>query len=78
MWIMDHDAFVSYVREDSEIVDQLCRELRASNIRLWVDRNELAVGVRWETAIRDAIRKGAFFICCFSANSVSRGRSYMN
>ena len=74
---MQH-VFISYVRENSEIVDKLCETLESHGIKVWLDRNDIDPGVFWEQAIRDAIEKGAFFIACFSKEYYERGRTYMN
>jgi hypothetical protein len=75
---MSKHVFVSYVREDSAVVDRLVSELKAAGIRVWLDRDDLPPGSRWEDAIRQAITHGAFFICCISTRYLSRERSYMN
>ncbi len=71
-------AFVSYVHEDKEIVDRLCSELREGGVALWVDREKILPGERWRSAIRKAIRDGAFFLACLSRSSQSKRRSFMN
>lgn len=72
-------AFISYVKEDSEQVDELCKVLEAANIPYWRDRNDLPPGADWMATIRDAIRSGALvFIACFSKNSRAKQKSVMN
>lgn len=71
-------VFVSYVRENRQLVDQLASELSASGVRVWLDRTQIQPGQRWETAIRTAITKGGFFMACFSKEAEERDRSYMN
>src|SRR5262245_46698477 len=63
--IMGH-VFVSYVRQDQGTVERLCRELLANGVEVWLDRESIGLGRRWEDAIRCAIKGGAFFIACFS------------
>ena len=70
-------AFISYVSEDSTLVDQLQRDLEAAGIQVWRDKDQLAPGMQWKTAIRRAIRNGTFFLACFSKASASRTKSYM-
>lgn len=74
---MEH-VFISYVREDAAMVDQLVSVLSSHGIKAWIDRNELQAGVRWSQAIRNAIREGTYFIACFSCNYKAKTRSYMN
>lgn len=74
---MSH-VFISYVREDSSLVDRLERDLKLQGIQVWLDRNSIAPGKFWHRAIQEAIQTGAFFLACFSGNSTSRSRTYMN
>ena len=37
--------FFSYAREDSEAVLKLARELRAVNVKLWLDQLDIFVGI---------------------------------
>lgn len=72
-------VFVSYVREDSEQVDQLCAVLEGSRIPYWRDRSSLGPGDAWKAKIRDAIREGSLvFLACFSENSRAKLKSHMN
>ena len=71
-------VFVSYVREDSAQVDQLCSVLEASRIPYWRDRTSLGPGDAWKAKIRDAIRGGSLvFLACFSENSRAKPKSHM-
>ncbi len=71
-------VFISYVGEDSETVDRLCGYLTAAGVKVWLDKNRIAPGVRWRQAIRRAISEGAFFIACFSKVYNDRSKTYMN
>lgn len=71
-------VFISYVREDSADVDKLAEQLRHAGVHVWLDRTDLNVGDRWKDSIRTAIRKGEYFIACFSPAYASRERTYMN
>jgi HEAT repeat protein len=71
-------VFISYVREDSAVVDRLATALRRRRVPVWLDRSDIAPGERWQDAIRRAIREGDFFLACFSAASLEKSRSYMN
>ena len=74
---MSH-VFISYTRENQEIVNRLYTELTDHNIRVWLDSNEIQPGRRWKLAIWDAIRSGAFYIACFSREYSERDSTYMN
>lgn len=71
-------AFVSYVREDRRTVEKLCSELKRNDVAVWLDREKIRPGERWQVAIRRAIEAGGFFIACFSPAYGQRGTSYMN
>ena len=71
-------AFISYVRENIEMVDRLCQELKSHGIEVWLDRNDIDPGLRWKQEIRRAIQDGAFFIACFSQEYNERDKTYMN
>ena len=71
-------VFISYIRENIEIVDRLYQELVSHGIQVWLDRNDIDPGSRWEQAIRRAIQQGAFFIACFSKEYNARDKTYMN
>ena len=59
-------AFISYVREDSNRVDQLQRRLEAAGIPVWRDTADLWPGEDWRAEIRRAISDNALvFIACF-------------
>lgn len=72
-------VFISYVREDNEHVDKLCKLLEAAKIPYWRDRKDLGPGDAWKKKIRDAIQSGtAVFVACFSGRQRGKGPSYMN
>ena len=71
-------CFISYVRENSKLVDNLCEYLESHNIEVWIDRKDLAPGSRWKQEIRAAIRNGSFFIACFSKEYNESEKTYMN
>ena len=73
------NAFISYVREDSEQVDDLQRVLLAAGVPVWRDTADLWPGEDWRTIIRRAITDDALvFLACFSKKSLARNRSYQN
>lgn len=71
-------VFISYLREDRELVDKLVTDLRNQGIRVWLDREQIAPGQRWDIAIRNAIDEGLLFLACFSRSYDQRESSYMN
>jgi hypothetical protein len=72
-------VFISYVKEDSAQVDELCKVLKAAGVPYWRDRESLGPGDAWRDKIREAIRQGSMvFLACFSDNSNTKRKSYMN
>ncbi len=72
-----HDVFISYVRDNAAQVERLASDLERSGVSVWLDRASLVAGERWAEAIVAAIRSGAFFLPCFSAEYQRRERTYM-
>jgi len=75
---MSEHAFISYVRENSDLVDKLAAELRANGVEVWLDRDDILPGEYWQDAISTAIADGAFFIACYSSEMDSRKETYMH
>src|SRR5690242_18710152 len=71
-------AFISYVRDNSDTVDHLAKDLRRLGVEVWLDRNNIMPGQRWKIAIRKAIQQGAFFIACYSKELNARPETYMH
>ena len=72
-------VFISYVREDSDQVDQLQSTLESAGIPVWRDTARLWPGQDWRRKIRRAITDDALvFIACFSNASLARDKSYQN
>jgi len=71
-------VFISYVSENLGHVRQLRDSLARQGIEVWLDRERIQPGSRWKHAIRRAIRRGEFFIACFSTEYASRTKTYMN
>lgn len=71
-------AFISYVRENSDKVEKLVEQLEANGIKVWWDKKDIKVGDDWLNAIKNGIRKGSFFIACFSKEYNMRSKNHMN
>jgi hypothetical protein len=71
-------VFISYVREDTPTVDKLVSELESRGHKVWLDRNDIGVGLHWADAIKKAIGDGSFFLACFSKQYHNRNKTYMN
>jgi hypothetical protein len=74
---VEKHAFISYVDEDAERVNQLQEALEAAGVKVWRDKDNLFPGSDWKTEIRKAITQGSLaFIACFSTASAARDTSY--
>jgi len=52
------DIFLSYSRDDAEMREVLCENLRKLGINIWVDVERLKPGtLQWSRAIKEAVRK---------------------
>lgn len=66
-------VFLSYARLDAKKAQRLYRDLTAGKrLSVWFDRMDLLPGMRWEPAIRKAIRESRYFIALLSRDAVSR------
>jgi hypothetical protein len=74
---MSH-IFISYVHENQEQVEKLRDVLISHGLDVWLDRDSIFPGMRWKDAIRQAVKSGAYFVACFSAEYEKRDKSYMN
>jgi HEAT repeat protein len=71
-------VFISYVRQNRDVVDKLAKELTNRGVVVWLDRHNIDPGGRWRDAIKKAIQSGTFFIACFSKEYNERDKTYMN
>ncbi|WP_375385962.1 toll/interleukin-1 receptor domain-containing protein [uncultured Microbacterium sp.] len=70
-------VFLSYIREDKALVDELQGILEAADFKVWRDTSDLWPGDNWELKIREAIQGGAIvFLACFSSALDARNTSY--
>ena len=70
-------VFISYVREDAEMVDRLQTVIEAAGVPVWRDTDDLWAGEDWRMKIREAITDNALvFIACFSDNSSAKEKTY--
>lgn len=71
-------VFISHDRECQEKADKLVVELQAKGVCCWVDRPEILPGQHWQSVIRTAIRRGAFFVACFSKDRVKDTKTFLD
>lgn len=68
--------FVSYVRENKEVVQRLVTDLTARGEKVWWD-SEILPGQDWKREINKAIKSSYAVIACFSEETDKRGQSGM-
>lgn len=71
-------VFISYVRNNTDKIDLVCKSFQENNIGYWRDRDQIEPGTLWKVAIKDAINKGAYFLACFSKEYQKKTETYMN
>lgn len=71
-------VFISYVRENSKDIDQICNKFKENNIDYWLDRDQIEPGIFWKTAIKNAINGGGYFLACFSKEYEGKSETHMN
>jgi len=66
-------AFISYVREDSAVVDRIQAVLEGAGIPVWRDIKDIGLGLDWRREIEQAITEDTLvFIACFSETSTAK------
>jgi hypothetical protein len=69
--------FISYSRENRELVERLRQELEQAGLSIWIDKEDLKVGsVNWEQVLRDAIEGASSVLVMVSPSS--RRSPYVN
>ena len=69
-------VFLSYASQDAEAARRICEALRAADVEVWFDQNELVGGDAWDAKIRKQIAECALFVPIISANTNARGEGY--
>ena len=63
-------AFFSYAHEDVEFALRLAKDLRAAGAAVWIDRLDIKVGQRWDSAVEEALAKCPQLLVILSPASV--------
>jgi ferredoxin len=71
-------AFVSYMREDSALVEEMVEALREAGIETWIDRDSIEPGTLWKESIAEALGRGSIFLACCSNHFHEKAGSYMH
>ncbi|HEV7515691.1 MAG TPA: toll/interleukin-1 receptor domain-containing protein [Thermoanaerobaculia bacterium] len=72
--------FLSYAKEDLDVVGRLAQGLRAAGLEVWFDRRDLQPGEAWDSVIRREIGRCSLFLPVISRHALSeenrRGRYF--
>ena len=66
------NIFISYAREDIEIVRRLNRDLKLAGFFPWFDDEKILPGQNWRHEIKIAIKKCDYFIAILSKHSIDK------
>ncbi len=69
-------VFLSYASQDAEAARRICEALRAAEVEVWFDQNELVGGDAWDAKIRGQIASCALFVPIISAATQARREGY--
>lgn len=69
-------VFLSYASQDAEAARRICEALRAADVEVWFDQNELVGGDAWDAKIRGQIASCALFVPIISAHTQARREGY--
>jgi len=64
-------AFVSYAREDLELVLRLTKDLKAKGAKVWMDKLDIRLGQRWELEVESALNGCSRMLVIVSPASVA-------
>ena len=71
-------VFISYVRQNSDVIDRLAKDLRSRGVDVWLDREAIEPGLKLARRHKKRNKKGTFFVACFSREYNARDDTYMN
>jgi TolB-like protein len=69
-------VFISYCSQDAPAAERICEALRAADVEVWLDKNELRGGDAWDAQIKKRIHECALFIPLISAHTNARSEGY--
>src|SRR5947209_7459408 len=59
--------FVSYARQDEDLVEELKKQLSSLEVPLWYDQ-DILLGTNWEKAIHQSLNEAAIILLLVSPN----------
>lgn len=67
---LNYHIFLSYSRKDTEISERVCNALRASNLKVWIDTDELKPGTAsWRKEVQKAIEQAGCVVVLLSPDA---------
>jgi serine/threonine protein kinase len=70
-WTTACSLFISYSRQDTEIIEPLVKSLQHRGINLWIDRTNIAPGTAWAGEIARALSSARIVLVFASQNSMA-------
>jgi TIR domain len=67
-----YDLFISYAREDRPFARELVKWLRSTQIRVWVDEEQLVPGSRWRAGLQQGIKDSRHLLALLTPAYVTR------
>ena len=66
------NVFISYAKEDREVVGRLFKALKDKGLQPWMDEEHILPGQDWQLSIQKAMEKSDFLLICLSRNSIRK------
>ena len=67
---LNYHVFLSYSRKDKTISEQVCKALRNSNLKVWIDTDELKPGTAsWKKEVQKAIEQAGCIVVLLSPDA---------
>lgn len=70
------DIFISYAREDAEVVRDIADQMRKLGAEVWLDENKLEWSDLYESIIQEKITKAKRFVPIISHTTMQQGRRF--
>ncbi len=71
--LIEYDAFLCYAKEDFQEAQRVYFDLLSYNINVWMNEKFLLPGQKWQSIVKNSMRKCEFFLLLFSSKSSNKG-----
>ena len=61
-----HNLFISYAREDSAVVETICKEIKGQGLSYWIDSEGLRWGDSFPSKMAEAVTQSQYVLLCIS------------